>query len=266
MTSIITPIRAILVFTGGDAPAPEGVAPFFAKSERPRIFVADSGLLAAEAYCQAFAWPTGASGRDGATATSGAAGLIEGILGDFDSLDEARLAPYPARLIERHPKDKDDSDTELALGAAHAARQASGGDAATAPIILIGGCGGRIDHLFAIERLFSCPRAPDLWLTPVQAIHCLGAGHRASLTFANLSTDDCISVFPVGMGEGAVGKEQGARYKVQGASENLFWPLDAVNWADGSYSLSNRPAHDGSVTVTALSGRFLVCAPLIPSG
>jgi thiamine pyrophosphokinase len=245
----MTPIvRPILVFTGGDAPATERIAPFFAKSKRPRIFAADSGLIAAEAYCKAFAWPTGAS------AVSGAAGSIEGILGDFDSLDESRLAPYPTRLIERHRRDKDESDTELALGAAHSARQASGGDAATAPIILIGGAGGRIDHLCAIERLFSGPRAPDLWLTPEQAVYCIGAGHSATLTLPNLTTADCVSVFPVFSAEPS-----------RLHSENLFWPLDNLDWNVGAYSLSNRPAHDGPVTVSAQSGRFLVFSPLIPS-
>jgi thiamine pyrophosphokinase len=242
MTSFNTSLPAILVFTGGDAPSPERVAPFFVNCQSPRIFVADSGLLTAEAYCEAFAWDID---------------CIEGILGDFDSLDEARLAPYHAHLIERHRRDKDESDTELALVAAHAARQASGKDAATAPIILIGGAGGRIDHLFAIERLFTGPRAPDLWLTPEQAVYCIGAGHNTFVTLSNLTVADCISVFPITTFEPLLAH-----------SENLFWPLDALNWARGAYSLSNRPAHDGPVTVTAQSGRFLVCAPLsrlIPS-
>jgi thiamine pyrophosphokinase len=235
-------MTSILVFTGGDAPAPDRVAHFFSKSKRPRIFVADSGLLAAEAYCEAFAWGSG---------------VIERILGDFDSLDESRLAPYSAHLIERHPRDKDESDTEIALVAAHAARQTSGGDAITAPIVLIGGTGGRVDHLFAIERLISGPHAPDLWLTTEQALYCIGAPHPSCVTIPAVTTADCISVFPVLTFEPLLAH-----------SENLFWPLDTLDWANGTYSLSNRPAHDGPVTVTALAGRFLVCAPLsrlIPS-
>jgi thiamine pyrophosphokinase len=229
-------MTSILVFTGGDAPIPERAAPFFANTERPRVFVADSGLTAAETYCETFAW-----GMD----------VIERILGDFDSLDETRLTPYPTLLIERHQRDKDESDTELALRAAHGARQTSGGDAITAPIILIGGTGGRVDHLFAIERLFSGPHAPDLWLTPEQAPHCVGTDHNSRVTLSAVTTADCISVFPVPTFEPLLAH-----------SENLFWPLDALDWVKGAYSLSNRPAHDGSVTVTAQSGRFLVCYPL----
>jgi thiamine pyrophosphokinase len=205
------------------------------------IFVADSGLIAAETYCKAFAWGIGS---------------IAGIQGDFDSLDETRLAPYPTRLIERHPRDKDESDTELALGAAHAARQASGEDPSTAPIILIGGGGGRIDHLFAIEHLFSGPRAPDLWLTPEQAVYCIGAGHSTFVTVPDLTIADCISVFPIPPSDAK---------PLQAHSENLFWPLDTLDWSNGAYSLSNRPVHDGPIIVTTQSGRFLVCTPLIPS-
>jgi thiamine pyrophosphokinase len=241
MTSFNTSLPAILVFTGGDAPSPERVAPFFANCPSPRIFVADSGLLAAEAYCKAFAWGSGSIGC---------------ILGDFDSLDETRLAPYPARLIERHRRDKDESDTEMALGAAHAARKASCKDAVTAPIILMGGAGGRIDHLFAIERLFAGPRAPDLWLTPEQAVYCIGAGHSATVTIPGLTVADCISVFPVPPSD---------TKPLQAHSENLFWPLNTLDWAKGTYSLSNRPAQDGPVTITAKTGRFLVFTPLIPS-
>jgi thiamine pyrophosphokinase len=68
---------------------------------------------------------------------------VDRVVGDFDSVDPAELDAAAAlgAAIERHPAAKDATDLELAL------RDAVGHDAAR--VVLVGGDGGRLDHLLA---------------------------------------------------------------------------------------------------------------------
>ncbi len=65
------------------------------------------------------------------------------VVGDLDSVDEARLAAEVARgaQVERHPAEKDATDLELALDVA---RRLEADD-----VLVVGGAGGRLDHLLA---------------------------------------------------------------------------------------------------------------------
>ena len=68
---------------------------------------------------------------------------VDVVVGDFDSVDEARLATAIARgaRVERHPEAKDFTDLELALQVAirHDATD----------VLVVGGAGGRLDHFVA---------------------------------------------------------------------------------------------------------------------
>jgi thiamine pyrophosphokinase len=72
-------------------------------------------------------------------------------IGDFDSVDPAalRAAEADGAAVERHPAAKDATDLELALDAA-VARSAS-------RVHVIGGHGGRLDHLLANALLLASP-------------------------------------------------------------------------------------------------------------
>jgi thiamine pyrophosphokinase len=63
-------------------------------------------------------------------------------VGDFDSItaDELATVERSGGLLERHPADKDMTDLELALAAALRFRPSR--------ILVVGGAGGRLDHLF----------------------------------------------------------------------------------------------------------------------
>jgi len=71
------------------------------------------------------------------------------VVGDMDSVDEGRLADAitAGARVERHPADKDFTDLELALqvaaqmGATH--------------VLVVGGAGGRLDHLIANQLLLA---------------------------------------------------------------------------------------------------------------
>jgi thiamine pyrophosphokinase len=74
------------------------------------------------------------------------------VIGDFDSAEPARVARAEERgaVLERHPAAKDATDLELALD--RAVRLGDG------DIVVLGGGGGRLDHLLANIGLLAAPR------------------------------------------------------------------------------------------------------------
>ncbi len=90
--------------------------------------------------------PVGAQivAADGGVDSALALGLdVTAAVGDFDSVTEAGLAAVEAAgaWIERHPRDKDATDLELALDVAL--------ELDARRIVVVGDPGGRLDHLLA---------------------------------------------------------------------------------------------------------------------
>ena len=83
---------------------------------------------------------------------------VDVAVGDFDSIAPAALAELEraSARIERHPAAKDATDLELALGAAMALEPAR--------IVVVGGAGGRLDHMLAELLLLGAERyaGPEL--------------------------------------------------------------------------------------------------------
>jgi thiamine pyrophosphokinase len=111
-------VRDVVVLTGGDP-----VEPALAGSLPDDAFVvaADSGLAAADVLRL----------------------HVDLVVGDMDSVDPDRLAAAAAAgaRIERHPAAKDDTDLAIAMDAAL--------DLGAARLTVVGGDGGRLDHLLA---------------------------------------------------------------------------------------------------------------------
>jgi thiamine pyrophosphokinase len=203
------------VFIGGEAPDAGRCKPL--AEGAGVIAAADSGLIAAE----------------------GAGVRPHWIVGDMDSLDDPRrLEGYPADRIIRYPPDKDYTDTELALRLLW--------DQGCDETWLIGGGGGRTDHLLAIRSLFERDRSPDRWITAGEDIRRLRQGESLS---PELPPGSRVSVFPLGAGP----------WKAE--SRSLKWPLDALPWDRGFFGLSNI-APEGVFTIRAAEGRFLAILPL----
>jgi len=223
-----------IVFTGGEGPEPEAIGRLFDSLEAGAITAAaDSGLCLAEA-----------------------AGLKpDWIIGDMDSLEAIagrdRLSKYPAQRVFFHNAEKDYTDTELALSLLW--------EKSCDEVWIIGGGGGRTDHIFGIRDLFERERFPRRWITAAEDIFCLEGGTDAaggvcsgaaaddSLT-KSVEAGGLVSVFPLGEGP----------WKAE--SRGLKWPLENVHWERGRYGLSNA-ALAASVTVSAKQGRFLVIFP-----
>jgi len=205
-----------LVITGGECPPPELLERLAAESEL--VIAADSGLDAARA-----------------------AGILpDFVVGDFDSLkDMAGLDSIPSARILAFSREKDDTDTEIALATAWE----NGSD----QVILAGGGGGRLDHLLGIWSLFARGRTPLEWHTGEESVYFLGAGESAAF---GVSAGSTVSVFPAG-GKGSVGM----------SSLGLEWPLDGLIWAEGHYGISN-VSLGSEVRISAGSSSLLVILPL----
>jgi thiamine pyrophosphokinase len=123
----------VVVVTGGDPVALEHLAIVPAGA---LVIAADSGIEHAHAL--------------GLT--------VDVALGDFDSVSPAALqrAVDGGAIVERHPEAKDATDLELALDAAlvRGARR----------VLVLGGHGGRLDHLLGNLALLASPRFVALTL------------------------------------------------------------------------------------------------------
>lgn len=210
-------MRAV-VFIGGDGPVPGSVPGGLGAYDL--CVAADSGLLLAEAWGFAPDW----------------------IVGDMDSIgDPGRLAFYPEDRIRVYPRDKDDTDTELAIALAR--------DLGSDEWTLVGGGGGRLDHLMAILALFDRPAAPVRWITRSEDAALVDSDRAGGVYAADVLPGSLLSIFPVGAGP----------WKLD--SEGLKWPLDELSWDRGRFGISNVCLGD-RFSLRSTAGRFLALAPL----
>ncbi len=158
------------------------------------------------------------------------------VVGDFDSMDLSFVKEKIAQeRIHQSPRDKDFSDTELALQLA----QKLG---AKAPL-LIGGGGGRMDHMLAIVQIFNQNYIPAYWISAYERIFLIEG--QAILDEKEGRT---ISFYPLEMAP------------TQVHSQGLVWELDKVAWKNGEFSLSNR-IQNSPVKINSLAGKILAIIP-----
>ncbi|MDR0312539.1 MAG: thiamine diphosphokinase [Treponema sp.] len=214
-----------LAFIGGEGPEP-GYCHFLAQ-EADIIVAADSGLKVAENAGVKPDW----------------------IVGDMDSLDSLkRLEKYPAERVRRFPKDKDNTDTELALDLLW--------EMGCTRVVIAGGGGGRLDHLLALRSLFEREKFPDRWVTDMEDVRCLDSSlihQESSISDDELNLDmpagTQVSIFPLGEGYW------------EAESSGLRWPLNSLNWNRGSFGISNRTVKE-NFSIRVIRGRFMIIVPL----
>jgi thiamine pyrophosphokinase len=222
-----------IAFIGGEGPGPE-------LSRR----LPDMGLPPLTRDPPAEGSPAGApvliAAADSGLAAAEAAGLRpDWVLGDMDSLEDlSRLDAYPRERVLRYAAEKDHTDTELAL---RLLREKGCGE-----IWLIGGGGGRLDHLLAIRSLFEREPCPSRWITAGEDVYCVNSPDE---TRWSGPPGSLVSVFPLGAGPWEL------------ESAGLKWPLAGLPWDRGFFGLSN-VADTGSFRLRVRRGRFLVVLPL----
>ena len=158
------------------------------------------------------------------------------VVGDMDSIsDPAILKRYPGSL--RYPADKDDTDTEIGIRELRSRGYER--------ILLIGGGGGRLDHLLAIRALFEKSWGQDEWLTHRERVVRI----TETTSFA-VSPGSTVSVFPLSTGASGM------------SSSGLKWALDGLCWEAGDFGVSNR-AVGPLVTVSVGRHPLLIVLPLV---
>ena len=130
------------------------------------------------------------------------------VIGDMDSAAPAALAQAErdGARIDRHPKDKDATDLELALDLACS-------DGATR-IVVIGGSGGRMSHFLGNAALLASAKYAAItisWLLPGTDVHVVNPSRPVIIAGGK---GDLLSLIPLG----------GACTGVTATS--LRWPLE----------------------------------------
>jgi len=178
----IMPTSAVVIFAGGDR-LPADEIPTL--PEHRYVIAADSGLHAAQDL-----------GVE-----------VDLVVGDFDSAAPAAVAAAvrAGAILERHPRDKDATDLELALDAALTR--------GLSPAVLVGGAGfDRIDHFMANALVIAHPRyaelQPEWW---VKGAHVIPVHDRIEISG---SIGDIVSLLPVG-GASAGVTTTGLRWELQ---------------------------------------------------
>jgi len=171
---------------------------------------------------------------------------VDVLVGDLDSIDPLDLARAERSVtrIERHPIDKDLTDLALALDVA--LRECSG---ARRPIrvTVVGGDGGRTDHLLGNALLLGAPQYAALRVDAIwgeATLHVV----RDSCTMTS-SDGTTVSLLALhGPADGVT-------------TEGLAFPLSAARLAPGSsLGLSNRINHE-TARVHLTSGVLLAVQP-----
>jgi thiamine pyrophosphokinase len=200
--------RKGLLLTGGAAP---GETPVLHAREEWIIVAADSGLDHAARYHLE----------------------PDAIVGDFDSLDVQLLeSRYPGVPREQYDRAKDHTDTEIGLH--YLWKQ--GVDAVT----IVGGGGGRLDHLLGIVALFDRERYPRRWITDRDEVSVIDG----TVEF-EAKRGEIVSFFPAGPDTCCM------------RSHGLRWELTNLKWNRGDAGISNECELE-RCRVEIWSGRLLM--------
>ncbi len=168
-------------------------------------------------------------------------GLIPGaIIGDFDSLTPEELAAFQASgsSLVPHPRRKDETDLELALGYAR--------DQGADEILVLGGMGARWDQTLANVLLLAeldLPAGRALLADGNQEVCLLRGGERLRLAG---SLGDTVSLIPV------AGDAQGV------ATQGLEYPLAGEPLRFGATRGVSNAIRSLPAAVSLLAGALLV--------
>ena len=197
-----------ILFTGGAAPKrpPRGI-----DFEGALVVAADSGVETA------LAWEV----------------RPRLVVGDMDSISEPEvLDHFGADEVRRYGREKDYTDTELGLMALW--------ELGAGEITVIGGGGGRLDHLLGMVALFDRDTHPRRWYTENELVECVDD----ELVLPG-AVGETVSFFPAGSGPTRM------------ESEGLKWPLNGLIWSRGDLGISNEVI-DEKCRVRVTEGRLIL--------
>jgi thiamine pyrophosphokinase len=202
-------IETVVVVTGGEAVTAGAEIP-----QGAYVIAADSGLDLAMAL-----------------------GLeVHLLVGDLDSVSSTALEKYKHVPIERHPVDKDATDLALAIAAAVRMDPDR--------IMVVGGTGGRLDHLLANASLLASGEYAGIdieWISPDARTYVVHSFLRL-----HGSPGDMVSLIPFGGAASGV------------TTRGLRWTLEGADLAAGSTRGISNQMTAPIATVGLESGTLLV--------
>jgi thiamine pyrophosphokinase len=155
------------------------------------------------------------------------------IIGDMDSISNINdLSGYNSENIIKVERDKDETDTELAIKYLK--------DHNFNEIIIVGGGGGRMDHFLAIVLLFDREFSPDIWYSHNTRFQKISGSNKLPTEIGKL-----VSFFPTGKGVCRM------------ISRGLKWPLTDLIWRRGDMGISNI-ATENVIYIKMLEGSLIM--------
>ncbi len=157
------------------------------------------------------------------------------VFGDMDSTRYREIIEsFPREQRETLPAEKDETDTEIGLRRLN--------EMGAERVTIIGGGGGRLDHLLGIVILFDRELRPWQWYTKREWIRSV----EEEINLAGIK-GKTVSLFPAG--------SERCRIK----SSGLKWPLDELVWRKGDAGISN-VVTDDTLKLEPIEGRaILIC-------
>ena len=146
----------------------------------------------------------------------------DALIGDLDSLPAGVVAEEAAGRVIRHPRDKDETDLELAL--LYAVAQYPGHE-----VLILGGFGGRLDHMLANILVLAHPRLlgqPIRFVDDRESAWLLTADALGATTIRG-APGDIVSLLPLG-GPAHVLATTGLRWPLHNETL-LFGPARGVS-------------------------------------
>ncbi|MBP8947664.1 MAG: thiamine diphosphokinase [Candidatus Promineofilum sp.] len=146
----------------------------------------------------------------------------DALIGDLDSLPAGVVAEEAAGRVIRHPRDKDETDLELAL--LYAVAQYPGHE-----VFILGGFGGRLDHMLANILVLAHPRLlgqPIRFVDDRESAWLLAADPPGETTVHG-APGDIVSLLPLG-GPAHVLATTGLRWPLHNETL-LFGPARGVS-------------------------------------
>jgi thiamine pyrophosphokinase len=168
---------------------------------------------------------------------------VDVLVGDLDSISPTgrRAVEEGGATVEAHPEAKDETDLDLALQA--------GVQRGATEVVVLGGAGGRLDHLVAGVLLLGVDDLRDTDVTAVLggAVVTVVRGDRPRILHGEAG--DLVTLLAIG------GPARGVQ------TEGLAWRLDGDTLDTGSSRGVSNVLEGTSATVATTGGVLLVVQP-----
>ena len=174
---------------------------------------------------------------------------VDHLVGDLDSLSDAEVAQVheAGATVHRHPTDKDETDFELAADLAVAL--ASDRPDEEPRVLVVGGSGGRHDHLVGNLVVLAGPRFATTAVTALMGTAVVQVARPDRPVALYGGVDSLASLYPVGIPAAGV------------TTAGLGYPLRDDTLSPGSARGTSNVVRQAPASVRLATGLLLVIEP-----